>query len=204
MKKRINTPVFRLAVILPAIILLAAACRSNETPKPHAYFRMSFPEKEYQIYDAQCPFTFEFPVYGKIVPVENHSDEPCLFNISFPAYKGTIHLTYKEIKGDLDDFLEDDWTFVFKKIAQRADAVDMHHYSDSDRKVYATVYDIKGNAASPVQFFVTDSVRNFLRGSLYFAVQPNYDSLEPAIVFFRKDIIHIVESVKWNSGQIKN
>jgi gliding motility-associated lipoprotein GldD len=182
-----------------AVVAVSVSCRQNEFPKPHSYFRISFPEKEYTTYSGNCPFVFEYPVYGKITPLPNHTDEPCLFNITFPAYKGTLHLTYKEINHNLDTLLNDDWTFVFKKIAQKADAIDPHNYADHAGKVYATIYDIKGNAASPINFYVTDSVRHFLRGSFYFTTQPNYDSLAPAIQFFRKDVIHLVENFKWKN-----
>ena len=45
------------------------------------------------------------------------------------------------------------------------------------------MYDLKGNTASSLQFFVTDSTRNFLRGSLYFNAEPNKDSLAPVMDF---------------------
>ena len=48
------------------------------------------------------------------------------------------------------------------------------------------LYDLKGNTASAVQFYVTDSTRHYLRGSLYFASEPDADSLEPVIDFFRE------------------
>ncbi|MDR3094376.1 MAG: gliding motility lipoprotein GldD [Bacteroidales bacterium] len=186
-------------IFMLAIVVLSVSCRQNEFPKPHSYFRISFPEKEYTNYAGDCPFTFEYPVYGKITPVANHTDEPCLFNLSFPAYKGTLHLTYKAIDKNLDLLLEDDWTFVFKKIAQKADAIDIHSIANPDGKVYATIYDIKGNAASPVMFYATDSTRHYLRGSFYFSTPPNYDSLTPAIQFFRKDVVHLVEKLNWKN-----
>jgi gliding motility-associated lipoprotein GldD len=191
--------IFILPAILLVFVLLCTGCRQNEIPKPHAYFRISFPDKEYTTYTSACPFVFEYPVYGKIAGLAGHKDEPCLFNVVFPAYRGTIHLTYKQINRNFDILLDDDWTFVFKKIAQKADAIDAHNYADTENRVYATIYDIKGNAASPVQFYVTDSVQHFLRGSFYFNTQPNYDSLAPAINFFRKDITHLVESLRWKN-----
>ncbi|MDR1671958.1 MAG: hypothetical protein LBS09_00600 [Bacteroidales bacterium] len=194
-KKSKSNRLVAVSVIIGAVVVSCG--NRNEMPKPHAYYRIDFPEKAYRVYESDCPFTFDFPVYGEILPASNHPDEPCLFNIVFPAYKSTVHMTYKEIHQDLDVYLEDDWTFVYKKISQKADAVEPHTYADTVRRVYATVYDIKGNAASPVQFFVTDSVRHFIRGSLYFSVRPNYDSLAPVIGFFRKDITRMIESFNW-------
>jgi gliding motility-associated lipoprotein GldD len=64
--------------------------------------------------------------------------------------------------------------------------------------VYGIVYDIRGNTASAVSFFATDSIQHFLSGSLYFSVQPNIDSLSPVIRFFKEDIVHLIETLKWN------
>jgi len=124
-------------------------------------------------------------------------------NIIFPKYRGTIHLTYKIIDNDFDRHIEVDWNIIFKGIAQKADAVDPRLYKNQKENVYGTIYDIKGNAASAIQFFVTDSTRNFLRGSLYFSTRPNQDSLAPVVAFFREDIIHLMESVRWKELKIK-
>ncbi len=62
----------------------------------------------------------------------------------------------------------------------------------------AYLYDLKGNTASAVEFYATDSLRHYLRGSLYFDAEPNADSLAPVIDFFREDIMHLIETLKWN------
>lgn len=179
--------------------MLTFSCQQNHVPKPHAYFRIDLPEKEYKPYRDQCPFTFDYPIYGDIVPNNSPIAGPCWLNVRFPGYKGAIYLTYKEINDDFDVFLEDNWTLIYKKIAQKADAVEPQDYVDSANRVYGTIYDIRGNAASSVQFFVTDSVSNFLRGSLYFEATPNQDSLAPVISFFRKDVVHLMETVRWTN-----
>jgi hypothetical protein len=38
---------------------------------------------------------------------------------------------------------------------------------------------------------------HYLRGSLYFATEPNADSLAPVISYFREDIIHMIETLNW-------
>ena len=179
------------------MILILFSCRQNYTPKPPAYFRIDFPEREYRMYDTISPFMFEYPVYGNLAYLIPPVSDSCWLNINFPKYKGTIHLSYRKIDSNLDQLMEDSWKFVYSKIAMRADAVNRREYENPELNVYGTIYDIKGDAASTVQFFVTDSVKHFLRGSLYFSVQPNYDSLAPAIHFFREDIIHLIETVKW-------
>ena len=194
---------YRIMLYVGAMLLSTFSCQQNHTPKPHAYFRIDFPEKEYRLFESACPFSFDYPTYATMVPDVRPSSEPCWFNIQFPEYKGTIYLTYRTIDKNFDEFVEDNFKMIYDKIAQKADAVDPHEYIDSERKVYGTIYDIRGNAASSVQFFVTDSIENFLRGSLYFSVKPNHDSLAPVVSFFREDIVRLMESVKWTNKNQK-
>jgi len=182
--------------------LCLVACQQNYTPKPHAYHRIDFPDKGYQLYDSICPFTFEYPVYGTLAPYTRPASEPCWFNINFPKYKGAIYLTYHKVD-NFDLLIEDNWKMIYTVIAQMADDVRDEPHVIPEMKVFGMIYDIKGNAASAVQFYVTDSVKNFLRGGLYFATRPNHDSLAPAINFFREDIVHLIESIRWKDINTK-
>jgi len=193
---RFRVSSFKYLLCCMGIVVCCFSCRQNYTPKPHSYYRIDFPEREYRIYDTICPFTFEYPVYGNLAYLIPPVSDSCWLNINFPKYKGTIHLTYGEIGSNLDQHIENIWKLVYSKIAQRADAVD-EYYIIREPDVYSVIYEIKGNAASPMEFLVTDSVKHFLRGALYFSVKPNYDSLAPAIIFFREDIIHLIETIKW-------
>jgi len=102
-----------------------------------------------------------------------------------------------KIDNNFDRFIEENWRILFSGVAQRADGIDDHPIIDPLAKIYGAVYDISGNAASHLQFYITDSVQNFLRGSLYFTVPPNHDSLAPAVAFFRQDVIHLIETFRW-------
>jgi gliding motility-associated lipoprotein GldD len=59
------------------------------------------------------------------------------------------------------------------------------------------MFEIEGNAASNLQFYLTDSTHNFIRGALYFYAKPNYDSLAPVIDFLKKDVEHMITTFKW-------
>ena len=184
--------------ILLTITYLFVACSTNETPKPRGYFRIDFPEKKYQVFDSICPYSSEYPIYSKIVKDMDRNAEPCFMNIEFARYNSKIHLSYKEVHKNVAQFINDAHTLAYKHTI-KADAINENPVRDEKRKVYGLVYEIQGNAASSVQFYVTDSVRHFLRGSLYFNVVPNKDSLAPAINFFRKDILHLIETLKWKN-----
>jgi gliding motility-associated lipoprotein GldD len=149
------------------------------------------------VYKGNLPFSFEYPNYGVIKPDTDKSAEPFWANIEFPEFKGKIHLSYKKVHHNLATYIEDTRKLAYKHSA-KADAIDEILISNDTTKVYGIIYDIKGNTASSVQFFVTDSVKNFIRGALYFNSSPNKDSLAPVIVFFRKDIDHFIKTLKWN------
>ena len=185
------------------LLVILFSCQQNYVPKPHAYYRIDFPDKEYRLYDSICPFKFEYPVYGKLLPDTRPTSEPCWFNVSFPKYRGTVYLSYIKINNDINRLIEENWTMLSKGAVPKADAIIPHEHAYPERNVYGTIYDIKGNAAYSVQFFVTDSVKNFLRGSLYFYTKPNQDSLAPVISFFREDIIHLMKTIQWKEENRK-
>ncbi len=178
-------------------LLMAFACKPDYSPKPRGYFRIDFPGKEYQEFDSTgFPYEFEYPVYGKIVPDESKKAAPYWINIEFPRYNGKIHITYKTVENNLKTMIEDSRTLAYKHTV-KADAINEKLYVDKSNKVYGVVYNIKGNTASSVQFFLTDSTRHFLRGSLYFWTEPDKDSLAPVIRFFKKDITQLIETLEW-------
>ena len=186
--------IFTLPMIL---VVISVSCRQSTTPKPRGYFRIDLPEKEYAIYHSNCNYQFEYPVYGKIVPYSGDDAEPCWINIEFPSYKGTIYLTYKQVKNDLSSYTEDIRTLAYKHIIKADDIIEIPFYYP-DRHVYGMIYNIRGNTASNLNFFITDSTRNFLSGALYFNAEPNKDSLAPVINFFTEDIEHMIETFTWN------
>ena len=61
------------------------------------------------------------------------------------------------------------------------------------------MYEIKGNAASPLQFVLTDSTKHFLRGALYFNETPNADSIAPISKYVEEDVQRLIESVRWKN-----
>jgi len=192
-KKYILTLSFAVIVMFA----LTISCSDNYIPKPRGYFRISFPEKEYQQYQSDCNYSFEYPVYARIVPYSGEDAEPCWINIEFPGYKGSIYLTYKNLNKNLASYAEDIRTLAYKHIIKADDIVE-HTFHDPDRDIYGVLYDIQGNTAASLSFFLTDSTDNFLSGSLYFNVVPNKDSLAPVIDFFGQDIIHLIETFSWN------
>lgn len=198
-KKGSDKPIL-VMLILP--VLLFWSCREVPVPKPMGYFRIDLPEKQYTVFNddgarPDIPLRFEYPSYGTVSSLSGAAAETGWFNIEFPRYKARIYLTYKDVKGDLASLIEQTYTMNVKNHITKADAINETAIQDKSKGIFGILYDLKGNTATAVQFYVTDSTKHYLRGSLYFESEPNSDSLAPVIDFFREDIIHLIETLKW-------
>ena len=185
----------RYLLFLSVISAFLYSCRGGYTPKEPGYFRIDLPKKEYVLLDSVFPYSFEVPEYSVIKADKYHTGNNNI-NIGFPSFRATLHLSYFDVKNNIDQLLEDNRKMVYKHTI-KADAINEQYYEDTLRQVYGVLYEIKGNAASSVQFYVTDSVKHFLRGALYFNTRPNKDSLAPVVDFIRDDVIHLVETLSW-------
>jgi len=185
------------------IALFFTACNGNHdySPKPRGYYRIVFPKKEYQEYDAGCPFTFMYPKYAVIEPDKSADAKPCWLNMQFPQFNGTLHLSYQPItsKKEYDELIEDSRTFAFKHTV-KATSIDQGLIRIPERNLYGIYYTIDGNAASSAQFFLTDSVHNYIRGALYFNTEPRLDSIQPVLDFVKKDVNMMIKTFKWKAG----
>ena len=186
--------------VLLLVLFFIIGCGGNDyVPKPRGYYRINFPEKQYKVFDSVCPYTFEYPVYARIIPDPDPRAERYWINMEFPQFHGKLYISYKVVKNNLFQYFEDARNFVTKHIPKADDIVPIPVNNDSNR-VWGLVYDIEGiGVASSYQFCVTDSVHHFLRGALYFDVVPNNDSLAPVLDFVEKDIDHMISTLKWKN-----
>ena len=188
-----------LLLLVNCILLTVFVSCDDKTyqPKPKGYFRIDLPEKEDVSLDSMKYYSFEHPVYSKITPDYLSPEEKEWVNVEFPSFKGTIHISYKNVDNNIEKYLEDSYYMMTKHIS-RAMGIRDSVVANPERKVYGLVYFLEGEGvASPLQFYLTDSVNHFLRGSLYFNVKTNNDSLAPVIDFITDDIRHLIETVKW-------
>lgn len=178
-------------------LFLAGSCQKEYIPKPRGYFRIDFPEKEYYIIDsAELPYRFEIPAYGRLEADKERMAEPYWVNLKIPANRAEVHMSYKKVDNNLAALTEDSRTLAYKH-SIKADAINERIFVNPQKKVYGTIYQIEGNAASPLQFYLTDSTRHFLRGALYIREIPNIDSIRPVIDFLTPDVIHLIETTEW-------
>ena len=189
----------QIAIVILALLFFAS-CGDNHdySPKPRGYYRIVFPKKDYQTYNTSSPFTFVYPKYAVVEPDHNPDAKPNWLNVQFPQFNGTLHLSYEKIltKKEFDELVEDAHKLSFKHTV-KASSIDQGVIAYPDRKIYGIYYTVDGNAASSVQFYLTDSTRNYIRGALYFNTEPRLDSIQPVLTFVKKDVDVLIKSFRW-------
>lgn len=185
---------------------LMTACHPTTTsPKPSGYFRIDLPkEHSYQTFDSiGFPFTFRYPVYAEITQdneLIKEENQPYWIDVSFPKLNAKIYLSYKKItsKEPLDKLVDESYKLSFSNYVK----ADYIHTPVIQTKsgLQGIYYYVGGDAATSYQFFVTDTVHNFIRGSLYFNVSPNVDSLKPTLQFIKIDLDTLIQSLRFNKN----
>ncbi len=191
-----------LLLVASLAILVLVSCNSDYPTKRRGYFRIDFPEKKYQAFDqAGYPYTFDYPVYGSVVKDTSFfgdaTENPWWVNIEIPRFQARIYISYKEIgRNNFDSLINDGFKLAYKQHADVSTGIEDSIIS-TPNGVDGIYFSLAGNTATANQFFVTDSVRHFLRGALYFDATPNSDSLGIVNDYLKKDLLHLISTLKW-------
>lgn len=185
--KKINKSV----LILSFTSLFLVSCNKEVTPKPDGFLSLEYPKPEYKINQEADAFSFDKNEIS-FIEYENKN----AFKIQYPDLKATIYINYKPVENNLNKLLKDAQKLTYDHTI-KADAISEQVFVNPENKVYGMLYEVEGNAATNVQFYATDSVKNFMVGSLYFYTRPNYDSIYPAANYVKEDIRRIMESIQW-------
>ncbi|MEX0274522.1 MAG: gliding motility lipoprotein GldD [Flavobacteriaceae bacterium] len=176
--------------VLFSLVGFLLGCGEETLPKPKAMLRLDYPKPKMKGVDAK-----HFGFMGNAMAQVKEESEAGL-TLDYPHMKGTIFLTYKPVRNNLEKLLTDAQKLSYEHVA-KADDIVAQPYINEDDKVYGMFFEVIGNAASQAQFYATDSTQHFVTGSLYFYARPNYDSIYPAAVYLQKDIRKIMESLRW-------
>ena len=106
------------------------------------------------------------------------------------------YISYKEVgANNLTKLIDDAFQMTYKH-AQKATEITDSAFR-TPQGISGIFFNVGGNAATAKQFFITDSVKHFLRGALYFDATPNEDSLVVVNEFLQADMKHLINSMKW-------
>ncbi len=188
-----------LFALTAAVAFVLISCSAPPSlPRPAGYLRIDLPEHSYQVFDSAFPYHFEYSTSAEIEFDDYTKSGLYWLNITYPEFKGKIHVSYKSLlENDLYNLSEDARNFVYRH-ADKAQGIRELIVENPENRVFGMAWRIEGKeAASPFQFWVTDSTEHYLRGALYFSVRPNNDSLKPVIDFIVSDIDHLLATIEW-------
>lgn len=181
------------SIFLVLFLIIIVGCKEEVLPKPKAMLRLEYPEMATKKLDEDCNYAFEYNAQAQL-----KLKKDCAVTLDYPEMKGALFISYKNVEDNLSKLLSDAQKFSYEHVAKADNILEQPFVNDTD-KVYGMYYEVKGNAASQAQFYLTDSISHFVTGSLYFYTKPNYDSILPAAVHLQKDIRHIMETMKWKN-----
>ncbi len=195
-------------LILLALVLGTAGCNPEELllPKPRSFPRVLYPERDIQSFTPpDCPFAFSFPAYAlveqKTLFFDDAPAHPCWFDLYLPAFDGRLHFSYYPLINASDWEAKRDQAFNLVGFHNKRASNIVEHRIDRSETLGGMAFAINGPAASPYQFFLTDSTTHFVRAALYFNTQSRPDSLQPIVDFVTHDIEQLISSFQWTERQ---
>lgn len=178
-------------LVIVSFLMTLVACKKETLPKPSGFLNLEYPEAEYVYFENKCPFKFEMNSEAII-----NAKKECNLTISYPNMKATIYLTYKPVQNNIASLLRDAQKLTYEHVIKADDILEQPFLNPS-KKVYGMFYRVNGNAATNTQFYVTDSLKNFITGSVYFYAKPNFDSVMPAASYIQNDMQRLMETIQW-------
>lgn len=181
------------------LLLLAFcfSCKKDYTPKPVSFFRIDEQKADFVRYN-HLYFSFDLPSDTR-VNLEKKGTSDVWLTIRFPKYRAYLYCTYLPIhKSSLRAAIDDSYRMTFSH-SIKANGISQKVVDLPKQHSGGVIYQIDGNVATPRQFFVTDSVSNFFRASLYFDGKMNADSLQPVIKYMDSTINRMISSFKWKN-----
>ncbi|WP_103865215.1 gliding motility lipoprotein GldD [Aquimarina sp. I32.4] len=182
---------FFLVVCAPVVFF---SCGGEVLPKPKGMLRLSYPESKYREVLLPCSYSFEKNDLSELYPARRN--QQCWYNLEYKKMRATMYISYYQVNNNLDSLLRDAQNLTQEHVV-KADGIIQTPFENKKNNVYGVFYEVSGNAASPSQFYVTDSINHFIVGSMYFKVKPNYDSILPAANYLRNDMMHLMETINW-------
>ena len=173
--------------------ILFSSCKEDVLPKPKAYLNLKYPSVTYQKVLVAKPYSFEVSSNLELIEQPKYWRQ-----IRYPKLKATVNITYRPIVNNLKELLVESEKLVYEH-AVKAEEITTKNFENYEKRVFGSMQEISGNAASQIQFHLTDSTDNFIKGALYFYVKPNYDSILPAVAYIKKDIIRLIETLEWEN-----
>jgi gliding motility-associated lipoprotein GldD len=171
------------------------------TPKPRGFFRIDLPKAQYAEFspgEIPCSFNVSRFATVELPPLRSKSNSDQWINIAYPDLNVKLYCTYQKIRPSTLPVFENECRELVSRSAQSAITITEQACENPETQVYATLFRVEGGEwVSPIQFMLTDRVRHFFRGALYYPGKPNVDSLAPVTGYLQDDVIELIQSFQW-------
>ena len=186
----------KIIISLLFFTLIIFSCNEPNLPKQNGFLRIEFKEPYYSIYEEiDTPFNF---YYNSNSTHLNQIDSEILL-FDYNDLNLSFKLSYYNINSKYDlEKKSRDFSLILDTHTKKSNGVILGEYDNNNRRIFGKLYEIKGDVASPIQFYLTDSLSNFISGSVNLKFKSNYDSIFPSIQYVKNDIIVLFESINWN------
>ena len=185
------------AIMLGITLFALISCREY-MPKPRGYFRIEPPKAVYSVLSVgNLPYSFECPQMVNVDTVTNQ--EYGALTLFYPALNASLYCGYVQVNTPTELAQSMDEAISLLTRQHKVTSVEEKRYENPDRKIYGSLYILKGDCVSPLQFVLTDHVGQLFRGALYYNFQPSADSIAPVTDYLLKDVMHLMESFQWKN-----
>ena len=183
--------------LLLIFFTIFCSCVESNLPKQRAFLRIEFPEPNYiALKEIKSPIDF----YYNLSAADVNAINPKQFSLNYPKMNLVIDMSLGKLSKaeDLENNFRD-FSLTLETHSKKSNGMFVREYEDADNRVYAKIFEMRGDVASPIQFYLTDSTSNFINGSLNLKFKSKYDSIFPTIQYVKNDISVLVESLNWRS-----
>ena len=192
-----------LRIIVPLVLFIGlSACSNNNnspTPKPRAYPRVERKADSFVEHKLR-DICFQYPIEAKLV--EQPSDGSGIwFNLEYPEFKAKLYCTVTQARKEkIELFIKDNYRLIGGVLAVNSHARILEDdFEDRDKPMYGILYTLEGNPVNPYQFYLTDSVSYFFRGTLYYNQKVKSDSVASVTESLKGDIVKLMETFSYKS-----
>lgn len=182
--------------VVCVVLISFFSCQEKVQPKPQGFLRLEYPEAKYESYSSSLGFYFDKNQQAKV-------DKPTKtsFQLYYSKMNARLFIDYQKVSSsNLKSLIKDAQKLTYNH-SIKAEDIQENLIIDKEKKVYGMFYELIGNTATNVQFYVTDSLQHFVLGSLYFYAKPNYDSILPATNYIKKDMLQMIETLNWKENK---
>ena len=178
---------------------LVFSCENNfNLPKPDGYLRIEFNEPKYLNYEdvnSQIDFYYNSSA-SSINQISSKS-----INLNYENLGMSLDLSFNKLSSENEviNYITD-FNLLLDTHTKRSNGFLVKEFENVEYSTFGKIYEFKGDVASPIQFFITDSLNNFIQGAVNKEISSKYDSIYPSIQYIKNDILVFFESINLNKN----